>query len=243
MRSRLFFRGPGPLLLSGLALLSLLIPASLSEQSGTASVTQGGLPASRSAFADNWDSLRTFPLTRRLSTPLKVYIDCRGAYRPDFQDYVLHGLALWSNALDGRLTYVFVNQRNQADITVDWVPRFSDPYVAGLTTYGIGYARMEIRTVGVPEKDVKANIIHELGHALGIAGHSRYSGDIMVAARRWRRGDATYEPALSSRDIRAIRLLYSNAWRKGEDLYSASAQTVTEASPSAVADSPPQTEL
>jgi hypothetical protein len=243
MRSWLFRRGSGPLLLSGLALLSLLIPASLSEQSGTASVTQGGVPASRVVFSDTWDSLRTFPLTHRLRAPLKVYIDHHGAYRPDFRNYILHGLALWSNALDGRLTYVFVNRRNQADITVDWVPRFNDPYVAGLTTYGIGYARMEIRTVGVPEKDIKANIIHELGHALGIAGHSRNSGDIMVATRRWRRGDSAYDPTLSPRDVRAIRLLYSNAWHKGEDLYSARGDVTPETPPSAVADSPPQLEL
>jgi len=39
--------------------------------------------------------------------------------------------------------------------------------------------------------------------------------------RRWHRGDTVYEPKLSTRDIQAIRRLYSAEWRKGEDLYAA----------------------
>jgi hypothetical protein len=194
---------------------------------GTAYMTQGGIPSPQveTNFGDNWDSVRIFHLNSSLKTPLKVYVNnASGLYKPQFRDYVMESLADWSGALDGRLNYVFTNRKDSADITVDWVPSFSDKYVAGLTTYSIGHARVEIRTIGVPEKDIKANIIHEFGHALGIAGHSSNEEDIMVGSRRWRRGDTSYNPKLSGHDIQAIRLLYSPKWRKGEDLYAASAQ-------------------
>jgi hypothetical protein len=195
---------------------------------GQAYVTQAGA-ASQSAenyFGDNWDSLRTFKLNKSINAPLRVYVETHGAlFSPEYKSYVSDSLNAWSRALNGRLAYTLTPARNRADITVDWVPSFSDRYVAGITSYGIGYARMQIKTQGVPTKDIKANIMHEFGHALGIAGHSPYNDDIMVATRRWHRGDVVYEPHLSRRDVQAIRLLYSTKWRKGEDLYSADAQT------------------
>jgi hypothetical protein len=176
-------------------------------------------------YGENWDSMRTFRLTRMLSKPLKIYIDKpANLYRDELGAYVTQSLDAWSRALDGRLTYESVKSRSEADITVDWTSRFSDPYIAGMTSYGPGYAKVVMRVSGVPSKDIKANIMHEFGHAFGIAGHSANASDIMVGNRRWRRGDLTYNPVLSSRDIQAIRVLYSGAWHRGEDLYSASAQ-------------------
>lgn len=206
----------------------------LLHESGKAYVTQAGTVAgnheSELSFGSDWNSVRLFRLTRPLSAPLKVYVETHPSnpslFQAHYRDYVNQSLQAWSNALDGRLSYVYTTERKGADITVDWVPTFDDHYVAGVTDYSIGHAAVQIKTIGIPDKDIKANIIHEFGHALGIAGHSGNQEDIMVGMRRWHRGkDAdAYEPKLSRHDVQAIRLLYSAQWKKGEDLYSADAQ-------------------
>lgn len=201
------------------------------QPAGKAYVTQTATIAAiqdyDTSFGENWESVRTFRLLSPLEKPLKVYIEThpnQAPYLPQYRTYVLEGLQSWSEALDGRLQFVPVRRRKDADITVSWVSSFPDRYVAGVTTYSVGHADVEIRTVGVPQKDIQCNILHELGHALGISGHSDHAGDIMVASRRWRRDQAAYHPTLSERDIRAVRRLYSAFWLKGEDLYTAAAQ-------------------
>jgi hypothetical protein len=197
----------------------------------TAYMTQSG-QARREAetnFGLTWDSVRTFGLSQPGFTRLSVYIDPKPArgtvLNPQHRQYVIDSMRAWSSALDNRLRFALVSNRQAADITIRWVPAFQDRYVAGITNYRVGHADIEIKTVGVPEKDIKANILHEFGHALGIANHSRNPNDIMVAERRWHRGDTAYNPKLSSRDIQAIRRLYSLDWQRGEDLYAQAAQS------------------
>jgi hypothetical protein len=185
------------------------------------------VPASslETRFSDDWESVRTFRLNGVLRTPLRVYVETASPlYKPCYQDLVKESLETWSKALDGRLTYVMVTKRANAELTVDWTHKFDDPYVAGMTDYGPGFAKIEMRTDGIPLKDIKANIMHEMGHGLGIAGHSPYTGDIMQGVRRWHRNDLKYEPTLSAHDVQAIRRLYSDTWQHGEDLYSVNAQ-------------------
>jgi Matrixin len=173
-------------------------------------------------YGDNWDSMRTFRLTR--NTPLKIYIDRRSSlYRSELTDAVTQSLDAWSDALGGRLTYNLVASRAEADITVDWTARFSDPYTAGMTDFGPNHATVLLRVKGIPDSDITANLMHEFGHAFGIAGHSSHASDIMVGSRQWRRNGA-YEPKLSSRDVQAIRRLYGHEWHRGEDLYTTRAQ-------------------
>ncbi len=191
--------------------------------------TQGSDPDYERIFGEDWESVRTFRLLQPLETPLKVYVDtspAQGLYKPQYRGYVETGLKMWASALNDRLSYRFVSRPQDADVTVHWVPAFPDRYTAGLTVYRVGHARIKIKTVGVPEADIKANIIHEIGHALGIAGHSRSPEDIMVGMRRWQRDGSVYNPRLSERDVRAIQHLYSLDWHKGEDLYAEPAQQI-----------------
>ncbi|MCE3234081.1 MAG: hypothetical protein K0Q50_261 [Vampirovibrio sp.] len=219
------------------AVFGLGVSSLAEDSSGKAYVTQNSSVASAveydTAFGDNWESVRTFRLLQRLDKPLKVYIETHptnaSLYRPHYRDYAIGALKSWSQALDGRLTFVQTQHRKEADITLDWVSSFDDKYVAGITNYSVGHASVEIKTVGIPDKDIKCNIIHEIGHALGVTGHSKDAGDIMVGVRRWRRDNTPYDPTLSSRDVQAIRRLYSASWHKGEDLYAAKAQFVPNA--------------
>lgn len=215
----------------------------LFPQEGRSFITQAGTVAGSAganreydiAFGKNWESVRIFRLLQPLQAPLKVYIETNPAknplYKAQYKDYVVQSLNTWANALDGRLSYTLTSNPRQADITVNWVTGFTDKYIAGITTYRVGHAAIDIKTIGVPEKDIKGNILHEVGHALGISGHSDHPGDIMVGVRRWQRGNTAYEPKLSARDVQAIRRLYSAQWEKGEDLYTAKAQTAPITSP------------
>lgn len=201
-------------------------------ESGQSFVTQSNATAPTREydvnFGENWQSVRIFRLLEPLDKPLKIYIEthpkAQSLYRSNFRHYVVESLKAWDEALDGRLRYSYTTSKKDADISVDWVSGFNDRYVAGLTTYRVGHASIEIKTVGVPEADIKGNIIHEFGHAFGISGHSDQPDDIMVGMRKWQRGGAPYHPKLSSRDIQAIKRLYSRSWKKGEDLYANAAQ-------------------
>jgi predicted Zn-dependent protease len=182
-------------------------------------------------FGESWQSVRIFKLLEPLDQPLKVYVSSHpqnsALYKDSYRTYVGESLRMWNEALEGRLNFSYTKNRHDADITLDWVPAFPDPYVAGLTTYRVGHAAIEIKTMGVPEADIKGNIIHEIGHALGISGHSNAPDDMMVGTRKWHRTGAAYSPQLSKRDVQAIQRLYSLTWKKGEDLYAAQAQAAS----------------
>lgn len=203
------------------------------EFRGTAFVTQAGPTASNAheydvSFGESWQSVRIFRLLDQLDKPLKVYIEThpqnQALYKQNYRNYVAESLKVWDEALDGRMKYTYTTNPKEADISIHWVSSFDDRYVAGLTTYRVGHATIEIKTISVPEADIKGNIIHEFGHALGISGHSNNPDDIMVGMRKWHRDNVPYNPKLSQRDVQAIKRLYSRDWKKGEDLYAVAAQ-------------------
>jgi hypothetical protein len=172
-------------------------------------------------FGSGGHSLRTFPLTQPLSTPISIYVDRNSRlYKEHYLNYIAESVDEWSNALNGRISYRFTNNPNAANIRVYWVQGFADPLAGGMATFKVGSAKLEIKTIGIPDREVKADIMHEFGHAFGINDHSPFQKDIMTGIRRWNR-DPSYNPKLSSRDKDAIRLLYSPYWQSGEKLYTA----------------------
>lgn len=210
--------------LGGIGLRSVAL-----AQQGTAYMTQASSGQEYDLhFGESWQSVRIFRLLTPLQAPLKVYVETRpgqpGLFSTKYLSYIEESLQLWQKALQGRMQYQYTTNREEADITIGWVPAFAESSIAGLTTYRVGHADIEIKTVDVPPADIKGNILHELGHALGISGHSNNPADMMVGVRKWHREGTPYQPQLSSRDIRAIQRLYSSHWKKGEDLYAASAQ-------------------
>lgn len=191
-------------------------------------------------FDDNWESLRVFPIMHANAGPLRVYVaENSRLYKSQYMGFVKDSMDQWSRALDGRMRYELVDSPSDAQITVSWVTGFEDADTAGLTTTRIGHADVRIKTPGIPENIIHGDIMHELGHALGIEGHSHANNDIMMSGRSWSSASEfhNYHPRLTSRDVQAIRRLYDSSWRRGEDLYQAAAQQPL---PTRTASQPPQ---
>ncbi|HEY9733001.1 MAG TPA: tetratricopeptide repeat protein [Drouetiella sp.] len=163
--------------------------------------------------------------------PIKVFVDS-GASVPNFKEAYrtgfLEALSAWSTASQNRLTFVLVPGPVGADIAADWT---ANPYevrqsgsdveqgVCFMQSLGgkrqraedeyIATARLRICTIDretsnpLGDDDMKKTCLHELGHALGLRGHSSNNHDIMFYSV-----SPTVWPVLSKRDKATLVRLY-----------------------------------
>lgn len=156
--------------------------------------------------------------------PLSFYIEEKDRI-PDYYSQKVHeAFNEWTNASDNLVTFKEVSSKDAADILVvlsnsvpEAVKQYYDAYQVGNTYPVLKNDNLRQMVVNVKTRNEHgnyhldsefANIIkHEIGHALGIWGHSPSSGDIM-----YYRADNVLQGAnehyLSPRDINTLRLLY-----------------------------------
>lgn len=155
--------------------------------------------------------------------PLKVYIEKTPAdlegYKESYTNSLKQSFYDWSKAASNRVRFSFVPNERTADIRCYWT---NDPrYLGGGAEAGetrmksLGhvmasadvYLRTKESAGDFPYTDtaVKATCLHEVGHALGIVGHSLSVSDIMFFSTPFTEG----ERQLSDRDRNTLVRLYS----------------------------------
>ena len=167
-----------------------------------------------------WDE-ETFPL--QIVIKDKSDIELPPYYRVE----ILRAFAQWQNA-SGFLKFQETKDAKNADIIVEITPLPPDlckeevcRYVVGYTTPKYKGSQLKNMTIVLYDKDPYGNyfsdkelfntILHEIGHSLGIMGHSYSSEDLMYMSKE---GNNFYSPYrssfqyLSSKDINTIKLLY-----------------------------------
>lgn len=162
--------------------------------------------------------------------PLKFYIET--TTKSNFPDYyntqILTAIAQWQTS-SGFIQFVQINNKKDADIVIKIadLPKNNCKeqgckYVVGFTIPEIKGNLLKKSTITLYEKDPYGNfysdkeifntVLHELGHALGIMGHSYSTGDLMYMETDTSTNFYTpYRSSfqyLSSKDINTLKLLY-----------------------------------
>lgn len=154
------------------------------------------------------------------SMPIKVYITPFTWYEASkqrqsqaYNAMVINAFEAWSQATNRKVTYQLVNNLHDSQIDINWrrVDRRSLGHCEYLVNDRSIIYSAEIR-IGISDgllhgqyndiDEVNHTILHEVGHALGLLGHSDGPDDIMYVPHQF--GVA----ALSDRDKTTLRVLY-----------------------------------
>lgn len=162
--------------------------------------------------------------------PLKICLK-QEAQTPDYYKVeILRAINEW-HSITGFLSFALVDEPEKANIYIKITKTPANicsagkecKYVVGVTLPTIKKNILEKMTISIynadaygkyfSDKELYNTILHELGHALGIMGHSYNSNDIMYMSQSGE--DDLYEPYkssfqyLSTPDLNTITLLYN----------------------------------
>lgn len=157
----------------------------------------------------------------RTRIPITVYIHDGSkipGYRDGFKTILRRSCEDWAKASGGGVSFAFVDSPAKARLQVFWTDKSSElknPAEAGdarLTLDQNYISKAEVwlltRPVTMPLNDNYFRLIclHEIGHALGLSGHTTNPEDVMFYSATFK--DAWRE--LSGRDSRTITKLYQS---------------------------------
>ena len=170
-----------------------------------------------------------------IASKVKVYIDnSMSAQLPGFYfDEIKVAFDDYSRALNNALQFYYVNNPKEADIEIIFMDEISGGKcvgttdcvkILGLTENEISGSvlqktKIKLRTKDTDSSQFTANQIHniakhEIGHALGVSGHSYFSEDVMYPVNNdaeWAEDTQTLlikRKPFSKRDLNTFRLLY-----------------------------------
>jgi tetratricopeptide (TPR) repeat protein len=155
---------------------------------------------------------------------IRVYVasaDNTPGYRSEYAGFCQDAFKEWSTASGGKLAFDFVKRQDDADITWNWTNDLTK--VSSIAEGGeanvrasnkqISHADITVLTTNgsvdtpLSPNQLRAVCLHEIGHALGLIGHSPKPDDVMFCSMP----PAMTKPVLSQRDVGTIQKLYSMA--------------------------------
>ena len=160
--------------------------------------------------------------------PLEVYVKKSFSkyFKSKFLKYIDYAFSIWV-AADKRIKFQYVDTESDADIIISFENNLMDKYdenYLGLTDYKLGEnnriicSAVEIGMLKfdrevISDGEVKATILHEIGHALGL-GHSDNEIDLMYPYISPESTDAMSFIELSRGDIKAVQSLINLGFGK-----------------------------
>jgi predicted Zn-dependent protease len=153
--------------------------------------------------------------------PLHVYIvsgDAMDNYVAEYERILEQSFREWERAAHGKVHFRFCGSREDADIVCEWVPdssRLTTAAEAGETQLrclgnAICKAHMQISLTDPAspfpqtENQIRSVCLHEIGHSLGMVGHSGRASDVLFCTSPL----VDREQHLSTRDIATLNGLY-----------------------------------
>ncbi|MBQ8459696.1 tetratricopeptide repeat protein [bacterium] len=162
------------------------------------------------------------------SFPLKVYFDNPTLVPDYYVSSIKNAMIQWTNHTNF-VKFSIINEPSQADIYISFKDIQKDACENGVCKYAVAYTEPEIskdkilkkmnltfyktnpRGENFSAREVFNTALHELGHTLGIMGHSENPNDVMYSIK-----ESDYmldffkseDQALSARDLKTLVLLY-----------------------------------
>ena len=156
--------------------------------------------------------------------PLKVYIDTNNS---DYVNIIQKAFDYWSYATKNFVSFTYVNKRNDANIEIEVLNKAKSNcqdggcyYVAALTSPIIKNNILTKMNMKLYTSDPQGRFytprkfytttLHEIGHALGIMGHSSNSQDLMYSSGQHTESDyfAEHRSVISRQDFNTLNYLY-----------------------------------
>jgi predicted Zn-dependent protease len=148
--------------------------------------------------------------------PLRVYIASGlnvPGWNANMKQAVTAAMQSWQSATHGKVSFAQTYTESNADIIVRWQKNFADNIlgVSPFQSVGDTIIRSDITMAvyypnsgtPIPYGELVTIATHEMGHAIGLKGHSPFPGDIMYFS-----SNHGNNQTLSQRDANTIAMLY-----------------------------------